>query len=272
MPECRQGTAKDPDEYYATTAPMALRSCETIDRDIPRILDLTLRSPRRILNPTRFLEPTCGTGIWIPEMRKVWPKATIKGIELNPELSGYARNLGLDVDTQDIMHASLRKQYDAVCGNPPFSLLDKIVPHLHDEAIPDDGGVLAMHARLNWLEGRDRLHKVHRRYKASIVFPMSARPGYTADGGTDGTGYAMFCWVKGYDGPTILEHMDNTDIQVRWDGTPAKKKNGVVVKEAVLDPLFPDPRKRKPQPVPLPDLAPVASALAAPMLPAPEVR
>lgn len=255
-----RGKAKDEDEYYATTPPMADRSCWAIKQEVPRLLDLSLRKPKFILNPSRFLEPTCGSGTWFPGFRTHWPTAHVKGIEMNPELSQYSRNQGYDVDTDDILNVRLRQQYEVVAGNPPFSLLDKIVPHLIDEAIPE-GGVLAMHARTNWLEGRERLHKIHRRYKTSIMMPFAARPGYTADGATDATGYAMFVWVKGYDGPTIQEHIDNTDIQVRWNGTPTRKKNGVIVKEAVLDPKFPDPRTRPVPPMRPPSMVQVGEAL-----------
>ncbi|MBI2076848.1 MAG: hypothetical protein HYT80_00550 [Euryarchaeota archaeon] len=258
MPELAGHGEADPDEYYATTPPMALRSCETIAEGIPRLLKLQPREPRLILNPVHFLEPTTGAGIWQQQMRVQWPHAQIKGVELNPELAAYARNLGLDVETGDILRVRHPHRYDVIAGNPPFSLAQTIITHLYEDFL-NVGGVLAFHLRLNFL-GSVKRFAWWKKYRPAVVFPMPDRPGYTPDGATDGTEYAMFCWVKGYDGPTLLEHMDNTDIQVKWAGTPARKVNGTVVRPAVLDPAFPDPR-RSPRPMARPTVAPAEPAL-----------
>lgn len=236
------GRAKNSDEYYATTPDMALRSCETIRDQVPELLDLVVKRPRLILNPRHVLEPTAGAGIWPLQMRKVWPQATIKAIELNPALAAYARNLGIDVENANILHAKHPVKYDIIAGNPPFKLAQQVITHLREGCLAD-GGILAFHARLNFL-GSVKRYEWWRKSPPAVVFPFPDRPGYTADGATDGTEYAMFVWVQGYEGPTILHHMDNLGLRVRWNGKPARKdKKGRITAPAVLDPDFPDPRR-----------------------------
>lgn len=249
MPECtNRGGEKSPNEYYATTPYQGVVSCETLDQRVLR------RAPKVILNPRNIAEPTAGAATWRLGFQSVWPHAKVKYIELDPELAQYSRNLGLDVDQADIMSYEFREKPDLIVGNPPFSLADTIIPRMVDSLA--EGGVLAFLLRLNFFEGRERYQNFWQHYPASFVFPCPARPGFTADGGTDGTGYMLCTWVKGYEGPTILEHMDNTKGPVRWAGQTKTEKRA-----AVLDPLFPDPRT-----VPQPQMRQVAPTLGAPAL------
>lgn len=101
------------------------------------------------------------------------------------------------------------------------------------------GWFLAFLLRLNFFEGQTRYERFWRIFPAAAAYPLPARPGFTANGQTDGAGYMMACWVPGWSKPTQLRHIDNRFIPVRWDGRPDR-----------LDPAFPDPRKEVETPMP----------------------
>jgi hypothetical protein len=94
------------------------------------------------------------------------------------------------------------------------------------------GGVLAFLLRLNFFGGQDRFERFWRIFPAAAAYPLPARPGFTADGKTDGTEYMLACWKQGWAGPTLLRHLDNRQVRVKWGGRPDRP-----------DPDFPDPRK-----------------------------
>lgn len=227
MPELAGRGHRDPDDYYATTPEMALLACKTLRSDF-------IAHPGTILEPNFVLEPTCGTGTWLPGIAATWPNADILGIERNPKLADYSRRRGFNVEQRDILEATL-DTYDLIVGNPPFRLADELIPMLITRLNP--GGVLAFLLRLNFFEGQERYEKFWRIYPATAAYPLPQRPGFTPDGATDGTGYMLCVWQRGYTGPTVLRHLDNRFIQARWNGRRATDR-----RPAVLDPAFPDPR------------------------------
>lgn len=227
------GHERSDGDYYATRPELAKLACETLRNDF-------IATPQAILEPSSVLEPGCGAGTWLPGIRSTWPNADVLGIEKNEDLAVYARQQGFTVEQRDLLEGGLGT-YDLIVGNPPFGIADELIPMLLTRLRP--GGVLALMLRLNFFEGQDRYERLWRIYPATAAYPLPARPGFTPNGATDGTGYMLCCWKQGYTGPTILRHMDNRFVPAKWDGTPARKKNGVVVAPDVLDPNFPDPRK-----------------------------
>jgi len=243
MPERAGHGERDEDDYYATRPEFASLVCTHLrDALFPTLLPKvkTTLQPRTILEPNAILEPGCGSGTWLPGIRQAWPDATVLGVERNPDLADYSRARGFTVEQRDLLEGELGR-YDLIVGNPPYKYLDELLPMLLSCLNP--GGVLAFLVRLNYLEGQDRYESFWRIHKASLLWALPSRPGFTPNGATDGTGYGVMCWVKGYDGPTVLDHLDNRFIPVKWDGKPAVKKNGVIVRPEVLDPNFPDPRR-----------------------------
>jgi SAM-dependent methyltransferase len=235
MPE-RAGHTKDrdADDYYATRPELAHLVCQTLKNDY-------IARPRTILEPNSILEPGCGSGTWLPGIRSVWPEATILGVERNPDLATFSRHRGFTVEQRDLLEGELGR-YDLIVGNPPFKYADDLIPMLISCLNP--GGILAFLLRLNFLEGQDRYERFWRIHKPAAIYPVVARPGFTPNGATDGTGYGVMCWQQGYEGEfTVLRHLDNRFVPFKWDGTPERtRKDGTII-PAVLDPNFPDPRK-----------------------------
>ncbi len=220
MPERAGHGIRRADDYYATTPDLAALCCRTLASDF-------IAQPKRILDPSSILEPTAGSGSWIPGIMETWPEARISAIEQHPELAEYASRFGLTVEAKDIFAAELGT-YDLIVGNPPFSLADDLIPMLMSRLNP--GGVLAFLLRLNFFGGQDRYERFWRIFPAACAYPLPARPGFTSDGKTDGTEYMMCCWVKDYAGITQLRHLDNRFVQNKWAGTPHRP-----------DPLFYEP-------------------------------
>lgn len=225
MPELAGRGVRDPDDYYATTPELAGLCCRTLQSDF-------IAAPRRVLDPSTILEPTCGSGSWLPGIRSTWPQARLHAVEKHPDLAGYARGQGFSVEVQDVFRAELGT-YDLIVGNPPFSLADDLIPLLLSRLAP--GGVLAFLLRLNFFGGQDRYERFWRIFPAAAAYPLPARPGFTADGKTDGTEYMLCAWKQGWAGPTMLRHLDNRLVRNKWDGRPDRP-----------DPNFPDPRDPAP--------------------------
>lgn len=227
MPELT-GRERDPSDYYATTPELAELCCRTLKTDF-------IARPRRVLEPSTILEPTCGSGSWLPGIRSTWPGARIHAVEKHPDLGDYTRGRGFSVEVQDVFRAQLGT-YDLIVGNPPFSLADDLIPMLISRLNP--GGVLAFLLRLNFFAGQERYERLWRIFPATAAYPLPARPGFTPDGGSDGTDYMMCVWTPGWQGPTLLRHLDNRFVRVKWTGT-----------KQTPDPSFPDPRTGPPVPV-----------------------
>lgn len=226
----------DPSEYYATTPAQAEQNCFTLREDWKRYADT-------ILNPAFILEPMCGAGTWFPGIRKTWPNADILGIERNPALAEFARRSGMTVEERDVFKTELARfeRFDVVVGNPAFSKCQDLVSMLQGRI--RSNGWIAMMVRLDYLATAARYESFWRIFPATCVYVYVSRVGFTPDGGTDGTEYMLALWRKGFQGDTIVRHLDNRFVQNKWNGKMERRdKAGRVTAPAVLDPTFPDPR------------------------------
>lgn len=73
-------------------------------------------------NPQTILEPSCGTGEFVEDALVEFPKASITGVEMNSKIFGTLKpNSRVTLVNEDFtLYKS--KEFDAVIGNPPFSL------------------------------------------------------------------------------------------------------------------------------------------------------
>lgn len=179
---------KKPNEFYPTPMPWVHAG-----------LSLLLGLPDRAL----ILDPGAGDGNWGIAARALYPKAYICGVEL--------RNTVKPVEYDHwFVENYLRNSYtefDAVIGNPPFSLAEQWVHH--SLAAVHDGGIVLLFLRLAFLESEKR----GRRFwpvvgKPNNVTVFSTRPSFTGDGGSDMAAYAMFFWRKNVRSLCTLDIMD----------------------------------------------------------------
>lgn len=218
MPERAGHGTRDPTDYYATTPDLA--------RLVVRAVAEFVRAPKEIL------EPGCGAGTWLVELREQWPDAEVRGIEIHEDLAEFSRSRGFSVRTGDLLNNELG-DYDLIIGNPPFRRLDDLVPLLLDHLRP--GGHLVLLLRLNYLAGQDRFASLWQSRPPALVWPLPARPGFSPDGATDATDYAIYSWTAKptVAGETRLRHLDNRLIENRWSKGRKQKP----------DARFPDPRR-----------------------------
>jgi hypothetical protein len=179
---------KRANEFYPTPEPWARAG-----------LSLLLGLPERAL----ILDPGAGEGIWGTLARELYPKAYICGVEYRPTVKPEAYD---DWFVENYLRNSYT-EFDAVIGNPPFSLAEQWVHH--SLAAVHDGGIVLLLLRLAFLESEKR----GRRFwpivgKPANVTVFSKRPSFTGDGGTDATAYGMFFWRKGSRSLGTLDIMD----------------------------------------------------------------
>jgi len=218
MPERAGHGTRDPTDYYATTPELAALVIEAI-------------APM-VRTPASILEPGCGAGVWLDALARTWPEAELRGIEIHEDLAAYSRQRGFSVRTGDLLNNELG-DHDLIIGNPPFRHLDDLVPLLLDHLRPN--GWLVLLLRLNFLAGQDRYARLWQSRPPAFVLPLPARPGFSPDGSTDATDYAIYLWsaTATRQGETRLRHLDNRLIENRWSQGRKEKP----------DPRFPDPRR-----------------------------
>jgi hypothetical protein len=70
---------------------------------------------------SRVLEPSCGCGRLMEQVRKQHPKSVIHGIEYDPGRAALARSKGFTVQVENFLEVPPDGSYDAVIMNPPFA-------------------------------------------------------------------------------------------------------------------------------------------------------
>jgi hypothetical protein len=188
-----------PLDFYATPDPLALAICERL-----RLRLADVPAPRYVV------EPSAGTGAFVRAIRKTWPAARVRAVEVDPALA-----LPLSIADADIVYTADWPQHaadavdggapppDLILGNPPYRQAQEHIEAGLRWLAP--GGRLAFLLRLNFLGSAARVD-FWRRGELESVSTIAPRPSFTGDGKTDGTEYALFVWRKGHiDRPVLGE-------------------------------------------------------------------
>lgn len=202
------GERKPLDAYYTPEADA--RAC---------VATLDLRHVRTVL------EPSVGAGAWVRAVRDVSDVLMVSGkrahpihitgLDLDPQAAGLAMqqepgaplNVACNEAMETIyMAAALGGQrWDLVIGNPPYSDAQE-----HVEMALEMGQSVAFLLRLAFLESAKR-QAFWREFPAASIGTLVSRPSFTGNGKSDSAAYAFFLWHRGYRGPTIHQHIDNTE-------------------------------------------------------------
>lgn len=164
--------------------------------------------------PSWVLDPGAGTGVWGREARRRYTAAMVHGIELRdvPCPEGFSVwHAGIDF-TAIGQHAAL---WDLVVGNPPFNVAEQFIQQ--SMVMLSTGGYLLFLLRLNFLETQKR-YPLWRQYRPFRIGVYVQRPSFTANGGTDATGYMACLWQKGYQGETTLRWLSTDTADCRVEG------------------------------------------------------
>ncbi|AGE58281.1 adenine-specific methyltransferase [Paramecium bursaria Chlorella virus NY2B] len=71
--------------------------------------------------PKNILEPTCGTGEFIDDCRRVYENAHILGVEIDPRSAELARDDSKnEIIVHDFITWNTTEKFDLIIGNPPF--------------------------------------------------------------------------------------------------------------------------------------------------------
>jgi len=73
-------------------------------------------------SPTTILEPTCGSGEFLVDCEKLYPNASIIGVEIDSRSADIANSLTFKskIIEHDFMEWSSDQKFDLIIGNPPF--------------------------------------------------------------------------------------------------------------------------------------------------------
>lgn len=156
----------------------------------------------------RVLDPGCGAGAWGIGARARWPGAWISGVDLDHWRLGLAAQSGAysDLVLGDFLHqaAPVGGAFDLVVGNPPYKHAESFVLRSLDLVRP--GGAVVFLLRLAWLESRGRFDRLFSGpARPWRVLTLVGRPSFTGNGRSDSTAYAVFQWVRGWRGVTVLD-------------------------------------------------------------------
>lgn len=158
----------------------------------------------------RVLEPSAGPGriVRALNLRGVTPDA----VELHPSHQKQLAPLCARVTIGSFLHYGRdprERGYDWIIGNPPFAGGRDHIAHALYLLRP--GGVLAFILPASILTpaaARPLRAGLARRYE------LEERPGFTDDGQTDASDYAIFVWKRGYRAETITRY-------ISWRGANA---------------------------------------------------
>lgn len=158
-----------------------------------------------------LIEPSAGNGVFVKEMRAVWPTAPIVAVEVRPneqEILAAGANQVITSDwTAWIKYA---KDFYAnqgkpvvIIGNPPFSLAQEHIEAAF-ENLPTDSTISFL-LRFSFLGTKKRVPfwAGNGGKFLEILEPIVPRPSFVK-GSQDNSEYALFNWKKGFNQPTVL--------------------------------------------------------------------
>jgi hypothetical protein len=155
----------------------------------------------------RLLDPGCGTGAILREIGALFPENEILGLEKDEtRFRACEASTELPVAHGDFfLHA---EKHDVIISNPPYSHALEFVQHARTLA-----PIVVMLLRLPWIASQRRAE--WHRENLSHIRILPKRPSFTADGKTDATEYAWFCWGVGDEGRYSILHIDPIDSKKR---------------------------------------------------------
>jgi len=162
-------------DFYATPDRLAYEIVARID-------------PLCLPVPSRVLDPCAGAGVFQNAAILRWPGATVDAVDLSP---------GPGIVQADFLRYENAEPYDLIVGNPPYLLAEEFVRHAL--TLVREGGRVAYLLRVSFIGGQRRA-VLYGEHPLRMLFPIIPRPGFTPDGKTDASEYALFVWERGFNG------------------------------------------------------------------------
>lgn len=127
-------------------------------------------------------------------------------IDTNRALAQACEKHGFVALTNNFVEYMPERTVDVLLSNPPYSAAIEFIHHAL--CLIGTTGMAAFLLRLNFLEGQGRAD-FHKKNPAHVLV-LPRRPSFTANGGTDATGYAWFLWGKN-------PGAEKSIVQGRWE-------------------------------------------------------
>ncbi len=134
-----------------------------------------------------ILDPCCGDGAILDCFDE---DRVLVGLELDADRAAQSTRKGHIVTQGDALKLVWPLAHLTIT-NPPFSLAEEFVRRAIAFAL-DNGSTVAMLLRLAFVESKKR-KALHTEFPSDL-FPLSERPSFTEDGGTDSCAYGWFVW------------------------------------------------------------------------------
>lgn len=167
------------------------------------------------------LEPAVGDGVWITSAAvaaaQMGQRLVIgwEACDLDPNAKGEGL-VGTLID--DFLEVSWSRTFDLVITNPPNSKAFEFAKRALELVKPD--GVVAFLMPLSWYaaQGRRVWLEEHPPYRVGVCpwRPSFGGPAAELQGTGNGTPtqvYALFVWVAGYQGETVLEIIPGSEVE-----------------------------------------------------------
>lgn len=166
--------------------------------------------------PKVVLDPGCGSGNLTAACLEGWPRVWCMGVDLDDGLlAGYAARFSHTFHVAHL-HADYLAadgfKYDLAICNPPFSAAQEFVTKLRSDA-PE--AAVAVLLRLAFLESKKRVEWWQQVGVPSLRI-LVPRPSFNAQGTSDSSAYAWFCW--NWSGPPLCWLSRDLQDQKPWQG------------------------------------------------------
>lgn len=189
------------------TPPSVARCC--LERLRPIVEAHRSRPGKRKRTVKRILDVCAGAGVWSMEARRLFPSAHITAVEIRPEERKWLEQWCDEVIIADIANAGLQLGlYDAIVGNPPFSLpvdgasrksraraMEVLVVGMRERLRSDDARV-GLYVPQSWWQRSTRAVDIAAEHKPAEQFnvplPIQHRPNKQADQ----LAYAFYTWSR----------------------------------------------------------------------------
>jgi hypothetical protein len=151
----------------------------------------------------KILEPGAGKGSYIKAIYKYLDPRKVSVVEPLKQNVEYLSKKFPDINLYGTFYEDInfkKESFDLIIGNPNYILAESHITLSMNYL--KEGGILSFLLRLNFL-GSQKRKQFWINYKPFRIHSLSTRPKFFGSG-TDMTEYALFTWIKGWNGGTDL--------------------------------------------------------------------
>jgi len=209
--EGRDPSEENPLDFYPTPE----NFCTAALHVIPKSLEDMLVKPNQDFN---VLDAGSGTGNWGRAARKIWPTATIDGVDIVPYLMpDKPYDTWFQADYRDF---TTEKKYDRIVSNPPYTrtldgrdmiLAEKFVRKSME--LTSRNGMVLFLVRLDFLAGEKRCKGLFNDFRPTAIYQSIRRIPFFPELGNGQThNFCLLVWNKSF----MNDFPDEKDSTFFW--------------------------------------------------------